>query len=302
MEAVTGAFSYTGQYIARRLLQSGAQVLNLTRDPQREHAFGSQLHSVPFNFDRPQDLADSLEGVSTLYNTYWIRFNYGGSTFDQAVENSRILFAAAAQAGVRRIVHVSVSNASPHSELAYFRGKAAVEELVRNSGLGYAIIKPTLIFGQEDLLLNNITYLLRRLPIFGLPGDGSYRLQPVSAQETAELCVWAAGQSQDLERDAAGPDILTFRQLVSMLKQHSGSQTRLVSLPAGLALEFARLLGWLLGDVTLTSQELRGLMAELLVSMEAPYGKTRLAEWLAENGQELGRSYVSELKRNFARR
>lgn len=299
MEAVTGAFSYTGQYIARLLLEEGRQVINLTRDPAREHPFGPQLRSVPFNFDHPDALTDSLRGADCLYNTYWIRFNYGSWTFDQAVNNSRILIEAAARAGVQRIIHISVSNATPASPLAYFRGKAAVEELVRASGLGYAIIKPTLIFGVEDLLLNNIAYLLRRFPVFVVPGDGSYKLQPISAEETAQLCVWAAGQSQNLELDAAGPDILTFRQLVTLLKQHCGSLAPLVNLPTGLALGFARLVGRLVRDVTLTPEELQGLMDELLVSRQPPYGQTRLVDWLIEHGRELGLRYVSELRRNF---
>ncbi|OGO32155.1 MAG: epimerase [Chloroflexi bacterium RBG_16_54_18] len=299
LDAVTGAFSYTGKYIARRLLADGKQVLNLTRDPGREHEFGSLLRSVPFSFEDPQVLSASLAGAGTLYNTYWIRFNYSSWTFDQAVKNTRLLVEAARNAGVQRIVHVSVTNARADSPLAYFRGKSAVEELVRNCGLSYAIIRPTLIFGLEDLLLNNIVYLLRHFPLFVIPGDGNYRLQPISAEETADLCVRAAQQNQNLELDAAGPDILTFRELVRMLKIHTGSTARMVYLPAALALGFSRLVGWITHDITLSSEELRGLMEELLVSEQPPAGQTRLEDWLKEHGKELGNSYVSELRRNY---
>jgi len=299
LDAVTGAFSYTGKYIARRLLADGKQVLNLTRDPGREHEFGSQLRSAPLSFEDHSALSASLVGAGTLFNTYWIRFNYSSWTFDQAVNNTGLLLEAARNAGVRRIVHVSVTNARADSPLAYFRGKAAVEELVRNCGLSYAIVRPTLIFGMEDLLLNNIAYLLRRFSVFAIPGDGSYRLQPISSEETAELCVRAAQQDQNLELDAAGPDILTFGNLVMMLKIHTGSSARLVKLPAALALGFSRLVGWITQDITLTSEELHGLMDEMLVSEHPPAGKTRLEDWLKEHGKELGKSYVSELKRNY---
>lgn len=299
LDAITGAFSYTGKYIARCLLADGKMVLNLTRDPGREHEFGSQLRSAPFNFEDLSALSASLAGAETLFNTYWIRFNYRSWTFDQAVSNTGLLLEAARNAGIRRIVHVSVTNARADSPLAYFRGKAAVEELVRNCGLSYAIIRPTLIFGLEDLLLNNIAYLLRRFSVFVIPGDGSYRLQPISAEETAELCVWAAKQDQNLELDAAGPEFLTFVELVRMLKIYTGSSARLVRMPAALALGFSRLVGWITQDITLTSEELSGLMDEMLVSNHPPTGKTRLEDWLKEYGKELGKSYVSELKRNY---
>ena len=95
------------------------------------------------------------------------------NTFEQAVENSRILFEAAAGAGVGRMVHFSVANASTDSRLPYFRGKGQVEEILRDTGiLPYAIIRPTLVFGEWDLLLNNMAWALRRLPVFPRVREG----------------------------------------------------------------------------------------------------------------------------------
>ena len=297
--AVTGAFSYTGKYIARRLLVEGKHVLNLTRNPSWENELGDRLKSVLFNFDNPDALTASLGNVTTLYNTYWIRFNYGSWTFDQAVQNTHRMIQSAKKAGVQRIVHISVTNPTINSPLPYFRGKAALEKIVQECGLSYAIIRPTLIFGKEDILINNIVYLLRRFPIFAIPGKGDYRLQPISAEETAQLCIRAGETQENLILDAAGPEILTFREMVTRIRDQLGSRAWLRNVPASFALMFSRLIGGVVGDIILTGDELRGLMSELLVSKDPPYGQIRLEDWLKDNIHSLGMNYVSELKRNY---
>ena len=153
---VTGAYSYTGRYVARRLLDGGVSVRTLTRNPDREGPFGGLVPAAPLDFSDPDGLCRTMQGAAVLYNTYWIRFGRGRNTFDQAVANSRVLFAAAAQAGVGRIVHFSVANASSECRLPYFRGKGQVEEILQDMGIPYAIIRPTLVFGEGDLLLNNM--------------------------------------------------------------------------------------------------------------------------------------------------
>jgi uncharacterized protein YbjT (DUF2867 family) len=150
INAITGAFSYTGKYITRRLLDQGKEVRTLTGHPDNPNPFGEQVQAYPFNFDQPHKLVKSLEGVTTLYNTYWIRFSHGSITYEQAVENTKILFQAAKEAGVRRIVHVSISNPAETSRLPYFKGKAILEQDLINSGLSYAIIRPTVIAAGHE--------------------------------------------------------------------------------------------------------------------------------------------------------
>ena len=127
---ITGAFSYTGKYATRILLSRGYQICTLTYHPERPNGFGDRVTAFPYNFDRPDELRRSLEGASTLINTYWVRFPHGGSTFETAVLNSRTLIQAAKDAGVRRIVHVSIANPSNDSPLGYYKGKAQVEQAV----------------------------------------------------------------------------------------------------------------------------------------------------------------------------
>lgn len=299
--AVTGASGYTGKYITRRLLENGGQILNLSGHPDRPHEFGGELQTRPLSFDRPQELAESLRGVQTLFNTYWVRFNYGKTTYGLAVRNTRIMLEAACRAGVQRIVHVSIANPSLDSPLPYYRGKAELERAIRESGLSYAILRPTVIFGREDILINNIAYLLRRLPVFAIPGSGEYGIQPIFVEDMADLAVQAAERREDFTQDAAGPEIFTFTRLVEILDRAVGGRTWLVHLPPGLALTLARLIGPFVGDVVLTEDEVAGLSGGLLVSEQPPTGWTTFSEWIDANAHLLGRVYASELKRHYRR-
>src|SRR2546425_4673477 len=284
---VTGAFSYTGRYIAQRLLALGQSVKTLTRHPPS--GSGGGIEVAPLNFANHNGFVDALRGATTLYNTYWVRFPRGRVTFEQAVANSERLIEAAVAAGVRRIVHISVTNAEATSSLPYFKGKGVVEEAIKRSGLSYAIIRPTLIFGQEDILLNNIAWFLRRLAVFGIPGNGAYRVQPVFVEDVADLAVFAASQTENLVVDAVGPEIYTFEALVRALAEAVGSRARLVHVSPAVAILAVGAAGRLVRDVVLTRDELRGLMAGLLVSNGPPTGRRRLSEWLGQYGGLLGR-------------
>jgi NADH dehydrogenase len=299
MDVVTGSFGYTGKYITQRLLSMGKRVRTLTGHPNRQNPFGDQVSVYPFNFDNPSGLMKSLEGVTTLYNTYWVRFSYGQVTFDKAVENTKTLIKAAEEAGVRRIVHLSITNASEESPFPYFRGKGLVEKAIIHSKLSYAIIRPTLIFGPEDILINNIAWLLRRFPIFTIPGSGDYRLQPVFVEDVAEIAVSAGCKDDNIIIDAVGPEIYTFDEMVRLIAEKIHSRARIIHVRPGLALLLARLIGYALNDVVLTREEVEGLMASLLVSDRPPTGQKRLSDWLDQNVDSVGSKYASELSRHY---
>lgn len=299
LAVVTGAFGYTGKYIARRLLAMGERVRTLTGHPNRPDPLQGQIEVMPFAFDCPAELARSLQGASTLYNTYWVRFEHGSVTFEGAVRNTLALFQAAAEAGVGRIVHVSITGANATSPLPYFRGKALLEEALKGSGLGYAILRPTVIFGREDILINNIAWILRRFPVFAVPGDGRYRVQPVHVDNVAALAVDAGHQTSNLAIDAAGPEMYAYEDLVRLIARVMGRRVHLVHVGPALALLASKMFGIFLKDVLLTRDEITGLMAGLLVSSGPPTGPTRLSRWLAENTATLGRTYASELERHY---
>jgi NADH dehydrogenase len=297
LNVVTGAFGYTGGYITRELLAAGARVRTLTNHARVDDPLAHQLEIAPFNFDRADDLARNLDGVATVFNTYWIRFPYRGIDFAQAVGNLRVLIDAARRAGVRRFVHVSIANANSASPLPYFAGKGMVEEYLANSGLSYAIVRPAVIFGAEEILLNNIAWMLRRIPLFAIPGDGNYRLQPVFVDDLAKLALDAARRTDNLAIDAVGPEIFTFNELIALIAREVGSHTPTIHLPPSIALACARIVGRVMGDVALTRDEVRGLMANLLVSPAPPTAPTRFSKWLRRNAEFFGVHYASEVAR-----
>ena len=300
LAVVTGAFSYTGKYIARRLLDKGVRVRTLTRHPDHGNTFSGQVEAAPMDFSDSEGLRDTMRGAGVLYNTYWVRFARRQTTFEQAIENTRMLFEAAKEAGVGRIVHLSVTNASHESRLPYFRGKAQVEEILQGLEVTHAIIRPTLVFGVEDILLNNIAWALRRFPVFPIYGSGEYPVQPVYVDDVAALAVEAGSKSHDSTVDAAGPDTYSFEALVRLFVSRMGVHSQLVRMPASVGLALTRLVGVLIRDVVLTRDEVDGLMAGLLVSSRAgSTTATRLGDWLTDTADNLGRRYESELKRNW---
>jgi uncharacterized protein YbjT (DUF2867 family) len=299
-DLVTGAFSYSGSRISELLIESGREVRTLTHHPSREHPLQARVQASPYRFDDPLALAGSLEGIDTLYNTYWVRFERGGTTFDDAVANSRALFEAARSAQVARIVHVSIANPSRDSPLPYYRGKALVEEALARGDVPYSIVRPTWIFGGErEVLANNIAWILRRMPVFVMPGDGQYRVQPIHVDDFAQICRRAAHGPGDAVMDAAGPDAMSFEQLVRAVGDAVGSHRPILhASPAAMAV-LARALGLVVRDVVLTADEIRGLTSGLLVSHQPALGRVSFIEWLKENGPTLGRAYANELDRHF---
>jgi uncharacterized protein YbjT (DUF2867 family) len=299
--AITGAFSYTGKYTTRLLLDHGYSVRTLTYHPNRENPFGESVQVFPYNFDHPDQLRESLRGISTLINTYWVRFPRGESTFETAVQNTRTLIAAARDAGVKRIVHVSIANPSLESPLGYYKGKAQLEQAVIDSGLSYAIVRPTVIFGVEDILINNIAWFVRRFPVFGIPGDGHYAIRPIYVEDMARLLADAVDQPGNTVLDAVGPETFAFDELVRLVGAKVGRSVRLVHMPMPLAYLSTFVTGWFVGDVVLTWEEYKGLMGNLLAPEGSSAGQTRLSEWLAENHERVGRQYASEVARHYAK-
>ena len=296
--AVTGAFSYSGKYIAKRLLDRGEEVITLTGHPNRPDPFNGKIKSYPLDFDEAS-MTKSLQGVDVLVNTYWVRFDKGENTQPRAVENTRKLVNAAKAAGVKRIVHISIANPSADSQLPYYWGKAANEKAVIESGMSYAILRPTVLVGTEDILINNIAYLMRRFPFFFIPGDGSYRIQPVFVEDLADLAVEGVYSKENYVIDAVGPDSYTFKEFVKLIGERVGVKRPLISVPPRLALFAAQFLSLFVGDVILTPEEVGGLMGNLLVSKEPARAKTAFKDWLNSNRETVGMKYASEIQRHY---
>jgi len=295
--AVTGAFGYSGRYIAQRLLNAGHSVLTLTNSVQRQNPFGDKVQACPFNFESPNRLRESLEGLEVLINTYWVRFDHRLFSHSDAVRNTKILFRAAREAGVRRLVHVSITNPDIHSDLPYFNGKAQLEADLQALGVSYCTLRPAVLFGSEDVLINNIAWALRHLPLFGVFGSGNYKLQPIYVDDFAALAVEKAGVRSNEIIDAIGPETFTYRELVQAIRQALGLKRPIISVSPGLGYFAGQILGLFVGDVVITREEIRGLMEGRLHVDAPPVGHTRLSEWVRQHRDNLGRRYTSELAR-----
>lgn len=301
LHAVTGAFGYSGKYIARRLLAGGHEVITLTNSPDRTNEFSGAVRPYPLCFERPDDLIASLQGVKVLYNTYWVRFNHRLFTFEDAVRNTLVLFDAAQRAGVERIVHVSITNPSEDSRLGYFRGKARLERALREMAIPHSILRPAVIFGGEDILINNIAWMLRHLPVFGVFGDGRYHLQPIYVEDLAELAVSQGEHTGNRIINAIGPETYTYRGLVTGIAQILGLHRPIIRIPPGLGYATGWAVGKILGDVLITREEIEGLMQNLLYVEALPAGATPLTGWIEEHAATLGRHYANELFRRIDR-
>jgi len=300
IHVVTGAFGFSGKYIARRLLDAGYEVRTLTNSPNRANPFGGKVKAYPYSFDDQEKLIKALRGTSVLYNNYWVRFNYkNGASFaySNAVENSLKLFEAAKKAGIKRIVHISITNPSENSPFEYFSGKAKLEKALIESGLSYAILRPAVLFGREDILINNIAWFLRRFPVFGVFGDGKYKLQPIYVDDLAKLAVKQGQKTENVIIDAIGPETFTYRELISKIGKVIGKKRPVISIPPFIGFCVGSIVGKILGDVTITRDEIEGLMSNLLHTNSKPVGSTRLTDWLKENASTVGVHYANELAR-----
>jgi len=295
--AITGAFGYSGRYIAQQLLDAKHDVITMTNSPQRTNCFGSKIAVIPLSFNAPDRLAESLTGVDVLINTYWVRFNHQLFNHDEAVINTKVLFQAAKNAGVRRIVHVSITNPDIHSDLPYFRGKAELENALSSLGPSYCILRPAVIFGKEDVLINNIAWSIRHLPVMGVFGRGDYKLQPIHVNDLASLARRKACETENEIINAIGPETYAYRELVEFIRKALGLKRLIVSVSPEVGYWAGKLLGLLMRDVVITRHEIRGLMEGRLFVNAPPAGHTKLSNWVLQNKDTLGKRYTSELSR-----
>lgn len=299
MDVVTGAFGYIGRYIAKRLVEAEREVRTITTHPDKPNPFGSAVQAFPYSFDDPANLTEALAGAETLFNTYWIRFERDGQTFATAVRNTRTLFECARAAGVKRIVHISVTNPSSESRLPYYRGKAAQERILSEIGVPHSIVRPTLVFGKEDILVNNMAWLIRKFPMFPIFGSGKFRVQPVFVEDLARVVVEQASGASNVTLDAIGPETMTFEEAVRMMADKMGRRMTFMHVPPWLGLVVGRMIGLAVRDEMLTREELDGLMQELLTSRQEPNCATRFSTWMEENAGTIGQRYRSEMGRHF---
>ena len=260
MDVVTGSFGYIGKYITKELLERGREVKTITTHPDKPNPFDGMVKASSYNFDNPEKLTRYLDGCETLYNTYWIRFNYRQWSFDKAIENTKILFNCAKKAGVKNIIHISVTNVSLHDKLPYYHGKALQEEALKNLGIEYTIVRPTLVFGIEDILVNNIAWTIRNFPVVPIFGSGLYKVQPIFVEDLARIAVEASRQDGPQIIDAIGPETFTYTEFLELISRELNRNIAFLHTPPSLGIFLGKIIGLFVRDVVLTKDELSGLM------------------------------------------
>ena len=301
--AVTGAFGFSGKYIATRLLNAGRRVVTFTNSPNRENPFEGKVEVRPFQFDSVERMTEALQDVEVLYNTYWVRFNHEKFNHSEAVRNTMVMFEAAKRAGVSRIVHISIANPDENSHLEYYSGKGRLERELEASGLSYAIIRPAVMFGPGGILINNIAWTLRKLPVFCVFGKGDYHVQPVFVDDVAAIMVEQGQLRENVVINALGPENFTYKELVKTLGEIIGHPRPIFGIPFWLGYFSSWLIGKAMNDVFVTRQEIEALMADKLhVPGAEPTGSTRLTDWAKENSKTLGTQYANEIQRRVDRK
>ncbi len=299
LHVVTGAFGYTGRWIAHQLLDEGKRVRTLTNAVGRDDPFDGQVEVHPLDFQNREALVESLRGADVLYNTYWVRYNHHSKQFDHeiATDNCRLIFEAAKEAGVRRVVFFSVAHPEQAPKWSYFRGKVITEKTLRDCGISHAIVRPTVLFGGgRNVLVNNIAWMLRYIPVFGLFGWGNYSIQPIHVRDVARIAIELGARDDDITRDVAGPETFIYKDFIKLIARSMGVRRLLVPMPAIVAWLAGRVMGLFLRDMIITRAEIRGLMQGLVASEEEPLGEISFSEWVAEKGPELGRHYHNDLE------
>ena len=299
MHVVTGAFGYTGRWIAHHLLEKGVQVRTLTNAVGRDDPFDGRVEVHPLDFDDHAALVESLRGAEVLYNTYWVRYNHRRRNFEHgiAVENSKRLFKAAAEAGVERIVHFSVAHPHKAPDWTYFCGKVAVEKYLNDSDYCFAILRPTVLFGgHRNVLINNIAWMLRKFPIFGVFGMGNYPIQPVHVKDVARVAVEQGESRENVTIDVTGPETFRYKEYIGVMAKSMSLRRIILPMPPFVGWLFGKFLGLLLQDLVITRAEIKGLRRGLMASDEDPLGQLKFSEWIAEHGKDFGKRYQNDLK------
>jgi uncharacterized protein YbjT (DUF2867 family) len=172
-----------------------------------------------------------------------------------------------------------------------------LERELLESGLSCAILRPAVLFGGDDILINNIAWALRHLPVFGVFGNGACRLQPIHVTDFVELAVAQGRERATQIIDAIGPETFTYRELVQEIARAIEVRRPIISVPPRIGYLTAWLLGKALGDGVITWDEIQGLMQGLLATESQPVGRVKLSVWAREQADVLGKRYASELRR-----
>ena len=261
------------------------------------------MQRIPFNF-APDALTSALEGADILACAYWTRHNrppvgHRGPWLShaEATERTGMLVESALAAGVSRLVWTSIANPGLDPDLSYYAGKAQVERFVKESGIPYAVLRPACFFGPGGLLIENIAWAVRHLPVFPIPSGDPYHVRPIHVDDYAQLVADACRGTDTFTQDATGPDRIEFQELIRYIARTINARTQIVRLPIGVCHFLYGAASHLMRETILTLDELKGLSRNRLDSQEPPSGSISLTAWIKENAETIGSRFLREPRR-----
>ncbi len=269
---VLGGTGFVGGYLCSRLASAGHQITLLTRDVQRAKSSKLLPHTSLLELDvydqaalskvmRDHDVVINLVGILN-------ERGFGGKGFQRAhVQLPDTIMAAMRDAGVRRYIHMSALRAG-EGKSHYQRSRGEAEKHVRDSGLDWTIMQPSVIFGRGDSFLNRFAGLLKIAPVLPLACAGS-RFQPVWVVDVAQAFVTAVERSDTISQsyELGGPDVFTLRQIVELVRDLLGLKRAIVGLPKPLAWLQGQLLDFVPGK-PFSSDNYKSLQVDSVVKGE----------------------------------
>ncbi len=281
---VVGGSGFVGRHVVRALARHGYRVRVAVRRPDLAFHLQplggvGQIHAVQANVRFPHSLDAAMAGADAVVNLVGILAPDGRQTFRSVqAEGARAVAAAAARAGVSRLVQMSALGAAPDSASEYATSKAEGEAAALESGVAAVVLRPSVIFGPEDGFFNRFAALARMLPVLPIVG-GATRLQPVFVGDVAEAVVKGVDGSAAAGRvyELGGPEIVTLKELVDAVLRITGRNRPVIDLPFGLgriqagAMEIVNTLtlGLLPKELSITRDQVELLKVDNVVSEAA---------------------------------
>jgi uncharacterized protein YbjT (DUF2867 family) len=250
---IFGGSGFIGRSIVQRLVENGTSVRVAARRPEtvKDHLpreIGDKVEAVRVDIHDDAAVTAAVRDSEAVINLVAILYEKGRQTFRSIhVEGARRVAAAAKQAGARRMIQMSALGASPISEAAYARTKAAGEQAVREVFADATVVRPSIVFGRDDDFFNRFAGMASMSPALPLIGGGKSRFQPVFVEDVAAAFAAILGDPATAGKtyELGGPQVYTFRELMEILLEQMGSRRLLLPLPFMAAEVQAYFLEWL---------------------------------------------------------
>ena len=265
--AITGATGFVGSHLATRLTSEGHEVVRIAR-----RARGTEDAIVQSSLDDVDQLATAFAGCNAVAHCAGINREIGDQTYQRVhVEGTRNVVEAAKNAGVEKIVFMSFLRARPRCGSLYHESKWEAEEILRNSGFDYTIIKAGVVYGRGDHMLDHLSHALHTFPVFGLVGLEEKSVRPLAVEDLVHVMRAALVDRRMKQQTIAlvGPEEIHLSEAVRRVGEVIGKQPLMIRMPICFHKLLARFCEWTM-RVPLVSQAQVRILSEGVVEPASP--------------------------------